>query len=373
MKPLGRLQESTLGRLQQSTRTPFLQVVKTSAAVIAAWFASVALLHQPLPIFAAIAALLVVLPSVNQSFVRGLERSVGVIAGVLLAYGAGLLFGGATWIVLAIVVVSLVVSWALRLTPSSANQVPISAMLVLSIGAETPHYAVDRIIETMIGAAIALAVNALIVPPVLLAPAHLAVGRLARDVAAVLDETSTVLAEPVGADRLGGLLDRARALRGVQAKSLAAVTAGGESLMLNPRGSRNRRILEADRALHDTMTVVMNRVIGMVRSVHDNYDRELVDDPVVHDISVELGRAAHDVRLLARATEDDRPDDLRPTGPWSRRRGSTTAGTDTDDGPDERPALTAPVIVLRPDPEHWVLVGSLLEDLRRVRAEIIGE
>jgi hypothetical protein len=29
--------------------------------------------------------------------------------------------------------------------------------------------------------------------------------------------------------------------------------------------------------------------------------------------------------------------------------------------------------VLRPDPEHWVLIGSLLEDIRRVREEIIDE
>jgi hypothetical protein len=26
-----------------------------------------------------------------------------------------------------------------------------------------------------------------------------------------------------------------------------------------------------------------------------------------------------------------------------------------------------------PNPEHWILIGSLLEDMRRVREEIVGE
>lgn len=349
-----------VSRIRQTKRTPLLQVVKTSAAVIAAWFASVALLQQPLPIFAAIAALLVVLPSVNQSFVRGLERSVGVIAGVLIAFAAGQVFGDATWIVLVIVVVSLLVAWAFRLTPSSANQVPISAMLVLAIGAQTPDYALDRVLETVIGAAIALAINALIVPPVLLAPAHLAVGRLARDIASVLDETAATLAEPSDHDRLDAALAAARALRASQSRAVAAVTAGDESLQLNPRASRNRSVLEADGALLDRLTVVVNRVVGMVRSVHDNYDASLADDPVVQDIARDLRRAAHDVRLLARSTEEARPG---PADPADSTRSTA---------PDDAPALTAPIRVLRPDPDNWVLVGSLLEDLRRVREEIIG-
>src|SRR6185312_4263915 len=127
---------------------------------------------------AAIAALLVVQPSVNQSLSKGLERSIGVIAGVALAYGVGLVFGTASWAVLGVIVLSLLIAWTLRLGPGSANQIPISAMLVLSIGSQTPDYAANRIIETIIGAAIALAVNVIIVPPVMLGPAHAAVTSL---------------------------------------------------------------------------------------------------------------------------------------------------------------------------------------------------
>ena len=376
-----------VSRIRQTRRTPLLQVAKTSAAVVVAWFASVALLQQPLPIFAAIAALLVVLPSVNQSLVRGLERSVGVVAGVLIAFAAGQLFGASTWIVLSIVVVSLLVSWALRLTPSSANQVPISAMLVLAIGAQTPDYALDRVLETVIGAVVALAINALVVPPVLLAPAHLAVGRLTRDLAAVLDELGAVLSTPSDRERLGAVLVQARGLRDLQAKAAAAVAAGEESLMLNPRASRQRTVLEADAALLVRLTALVHRAVGMTRSVHDNYDVELVDDPAVGQIAEELHRAAHDLRLRGRkaeagsapASSGPSPDERRLHGqsPLGGERAPFDAGgADADTGHDawpEAPALTAPVRVLRPDPEHWVLIGSLLEDIRRVREEIIDE
>ena len=51
-------------------RGPFLQVAKSAIAMIAAWVAAGALVPGPPPIFAAIAAVLVVQPSINQSFTR---------------------------------------------------------------------------------------------------------------------------------------------------------------------------------------------------------------------------------------------------------------------------------------------------------------
>ncbi|WIB36867.1 hypothetical protein [Curtobacterium sp. MCJR17_043] len=47
-----------------------------------------------------------------------------------------------------------------------------------------------------------------------------------------------------------------------------------------------------------------------------------------------------------------------------------------DDGPEDarlEHALTAPLAVVRPNSRHWVLIGALLEDVRRVREELLGE
>jgi uncharacterized membrane protein YgaE (UPF0421/DUF939 family) len=336
--------------VRATSRSPLIQVLKTSVAAALAWGASVVLLGQELPIFAAIAALLVVQPSVNQSLAKGIERSLGVLLGVMLAYGAGLLFGSSSWIVLLIVVVALLLAWVLRLTPGSANQIPISAMLVLAIGgANSPDYAVERVIETIIGVVVALIVNFAIVPPVLLAPANTAVRRLAARVAATLDALADALQTPTSTKQLDAMLEHARGLRPQQHAANEAVTRAEESLMLNPRRGNHREQVAFDRELLARLTVLVTRVLGMTRALHDHYDNALTEEPVAGSIALELARAAHDLRLLA------------GTPPESA---GEIAG--------EAPVLTAPLVIPTPHPEHWVLIGSLLEDLRRVREEIIG-
>jgi uncharacterized membrane protein YgaE (UPF0421/DUF939 family) len=336
--------------LRAPARAPLIQVIKTAVAAIVAWFVCVVALDQSLPIFAAIAALLVVQPSVSQSFSRGLERSLGVVFGVILAFAVGLIFGTGTWIVLTVIVVSLLLAWAFKLSPGSSNQIPISAMLVLSIGGLTPSYAVYRITETVIGAAIGLIVNVAIVPPVLLAPAHGAVQRLVRDCASCLDRVAGSLTQPQTTATLAELLDYARGLRNTQATAATALAAGEESLTMNPRRGRHRRILENDTLMYERLGVLVTRIIGMARAIRDNYDPGLPDDPTVRGIARELSRAAHDLRLLARDIE----------------------GTVHPLGEADEPSLTAPLTVIAPDPNHWILVGSLLEDMRRVREEIVG-
>ncbi|MCU1546154.1 MAG: hypothetical protein JWP30_1254 [Homoserinimonas sp.] len=338
--------------IQASSRGPLLQVVKTSVAATAAWLLSTLLLGQPLPIFAAIAALLVVQPSVNQSLAKGIERSLGVILGVVLAYGAGLVFGASSWIVLAIIAVSLFLAWALRLTPGSANQIPISAMLVLALGGvDSPDYALLRIVETLIGVGVGLLVNAAIVPPVLLAPAHQAVVRLTNNVAATLESLAEALRTGPDRSALASLLTEARTLRPLQHTAQEALTRAEESLMLNPRGGRHRTVLQLDRDLMSRLNVLVTRVLGMARAVRDRYDPDLANEPIVKSIALELSRAAHDLRLLA----------LSQPPPESREQNF-----------DDLPALTAPLRIATPHPEHWILIGSLMEDIRRVREEITG-
>lgn len=339
--------------IRTSTRAPFLQVVKTAVAMILAWAVASIFVHGELPIFATIAALLVVQPSVNQSVGRAIERSIGVIVGVVIAYLIGLAFGTNSWIVLLAVVVSVLLAWALRLTPGTSNQVPITAMLVLAIGASDPEYALARIVETVIGAVIGVVVNVAIVPPVLTAPARQAVIALGRETAATLDRLADALTTRHTRGELDALLIEARLLRPMETKAQAALTAADESLSLNPRQRKHRVFLQHDQELFDRLRPLINRTLGMTRAYHDHYDDSLAVEPTIHAIADELDRAAHDLRLLAR--DPDEPV-VEP--------GTETAGI---------PVLTAPLTVATPDPRHWVLIGSLVEDLRRIHVEIAGD
>nr|WP_277355483.1 aromatic acid exporter family protein [Curtobacterium pusillum] len=360
-----------------------MQVVKTAVAVVAAVLLCRVLIDGPFPTFAAIAALLVVQPSINQSFVKGLERSAGVVLGVVLATGFHLLFGDSVWVVLLVIVLAILIAWALRLTPTSATQVGISGMLVLTAGVVTPNYSADRILETVLGAIVALIVNAVIVPPVLLGPAHLAVARLARDTAAAFERVAIGLTEGWDHGRWHEALLQARALRQQHARAEASLTAARESLAMNPRGGRHRTILEEDIVVAEHLRVLVTRVTGMTRAIRDNTAPDLRADPVVGSIATEVARIGADVRALsARVAAADVPVSTAalsgPSGPTGQKGPAGSAGPSGPSGlsaPDVEPgpALTAPLEVIRPNSRHWVLIGALLEDIRRVREELLGE
>ncbi|PFG31191.1 FUSC family protein [Paramicrobacterium agarici] len=337
-------------RFQTTKRSPLLQVVKTSVAAVLAWVIAGLILPAELPIFAAIASLLVVQPSVNQSFGKAIERSVGVISGVVIASLLSLVLGQYSWVIMLAIIVAVLLSWALRMTTGTSNQVAISAMLVLALGASSPEYALYRIVETLIGAALGIIVNMVIVPPVLVAPVRENVILLGNELAATLERLSAALSEPQSAADRERLMIEARLLRPMKDAAVTSIEEGEESLSLNPRRSAHREQLEELREVTDRFGPVVTRVIGMTRAFRDHYDGGLYREPTLGAIADQLNRAAHDLRLIMRPSIAD-PEPMT----------------------SEFPALTAPLQVKPPQSTHWVLIGSLMEDLRRIREELLIE
>lgn len=340
--------------VRAARRAPLLQVGKSAIATIAAWLFAAWLIPGPPPVFAAIAALLVVQPSLNQSFAKAIERSIGVIAGVVVASLLGLAFGESAWVVLMAIAVALVVAWALRMTPGTSNQVAISALLVLTLGTATPDYAIDRILETLIGAVIGVIVNALVVPPVAIAPARESLRILGGELAASLERLAGALRMPQSAAEREELLLQARLMRPMRESAEAAIAAAQDSLALNPRSARYRADLATVSTTLERISPVVTQAIGMTRAYYDRYDASLHDEPTVEAISEQLHRAAHDVYL-----EAERATTLTPR---TRRVDRTPAPIEA--------ALTSQLSVATPSGAHWILIGSLLEDLRRIHEEL---
>lgn len=338
------------GAVRAPKRPPVLQMVKTALATMLAWGVSDLLIPEgPPPVFAAIAAMLVVQPSLNQSLTKGVERSAGVIAGVVLATGLGLAFGDASWVVLVAVSAALALSWALRLTPGSANQIAISALLVLAIGAATADYAYVRVIETILGAAIGIVIHLALVPPVTLAPARTALDELGEETARSLERLADALvSDKTRPGRLLLLVD-ARQLHPLRDAAVEALDDAEDSLHLNPRAPRYRDELTAMRGSLELLTKIGTQVRGMTRAYVDHYDEGVRQEPVVVGIAEELRRAAHDTRLHLRLA---------------------IPALAVDDLDETSAALTAPIDVSAPDGMRWILIGSLMEDLRRIRHEL---
>ncbi|MGK0716532.1 FUSC family protein [Leucobacter sp. W1153] len=347
-RPWRRFERRMTGRFTVSHRAPLLQILKAAAAAILTWFVCLWVFPEQLPIFGAIAALLSVQESVDQSLTRGIERVVGVLLGVSVALGAGALFGPQSWLFLAAIIVSMGLGWLLRMTNSSTNQIAISALLMIALGGLSLGYGFERLIETIIGAAIGISINALIVAPVRTTPVHLAIGNLTRHSAQALRRLSEALEEPREREWIDRMMRDARRLQSERDEVHQLLRNARESLRLNPRGPRYRAILGEDDEMFSRLQPIVTQVVGMTRALSDNYGKGLVGVPQVSGMAVELRRAAHDLERLGHPSSE----------PLSH---------------SEPPALTAPYVISQPHPVYWQLIGSLMEDLRRVRGRITGE
>jgi uncharacterized membrane protein YgaE (UPF0421/DUF939 family) len=334
-------------QFRSSRRGPFLQVVKAVIATMVAWLVAGWIVGGQPPIFAAIASILVVQPSVNQSYTKAVERSAGMLAGVAIASILGILFGSQTWVVLLTAAVAMVAAWSLRMTAGASSQVGISAVLVLALGPVTPDYAFDRVVETFIGAIIGLVVNVLVVPPVAIAPARTAVDALASGIATAMGELASALRTPQTAAELDALLDRGRLLKNTRTAADTAIAQAEDSLALNPRARAHRDELAALKSRLDLYSPMLTQVLGMTRTYEELYDAQVATDPEIGTIADNLDAAAEELRAHV---------------------SPATAGTDATHGTADatRPLPVNPVAAARPGGEHWMLVGSLLVDLRRV-------
>ncbi|MBK0421159.1 FUSC family protein [Leucobacter sp. CSA2] len=346
-RPWKRFERDLTGRFTVQVRPSWLQLAKAAAAAILTWFVCGAIFSEQLPIFGAIAALLVMQDNIDLSLTRGIERVVGVLLGVSVAMGAAALFGPQSWLFILAIIVAMAVGWLLRMTPSSANQVAISALLVIALGGSSLSYGVERLIETAIGATIGVLINMFVVAPVRTSSVRVAITELATHSAQVLNRIADALAEPRDAAWLATMLAEARSLQEERSRTHRLIRTARESLRFNPRSRRYRQDLAADDELFQRLQPIVTQVIGMARALSDNYDPDIVRDPSVVGMVEEMRRAARDLERLV--TPVSEPEAQEP------------------------PALTTPFTITQPNPDHWVLIGSLMEDLRRVRGRITGE
>lgn len=346
-RPWKRFERDVTGRFTVKVRPSWLQLAKAAAAAILTWFVCGAIFSEQLPLFGAIAALLVMQDNIDLSLTRGIERVVGVLIGVSVAMGAAALFGSQPWLFILAIIVAMAVGWLLRMTPSSANQVAISALLMIALGGSSLSYGIERLIETAIGATIGVLINMLVVAPVRTSSVRVALTELGTHSAAVLDRIADALAEPRDDAWLAEMLAEARSLQEERSRTHRLIRTARESLRFNPRSRNYREGLASDDELYQRLQRIVTQVIGMARALSDNYDPEIVQDPSVVGMVEEMRRAARDLARLVTPVAE--PEAMEP------------------------PALTTPFTITKPNPDHWVLIGSLMEDLRRVRGRITGE
>jgi len=250
------------------TLAPVLaQAAKTAVAAGLAWFFAADVIGNNLPVFAPLAAVLTVQVTVWDSVSRGLQRALGVVVGVLLAYALARLLGIHVWSVALVVFVSWVAGQVLRLGQQGAVQVPVSALLVLVLGASTTGYALDRVVDTFLGAAVGILVSLISVPRAHLPQAREGLKDLASGISGILRDLASALTAP-GAD-FADLLARARQLDS-RAKTVALLVQQTlTATRWSPTGYRDRPSAERLVAGVTTLSPVERSTRGIARVLAD--------------------------------------------------------------------------------------------------------
>ncbi len=317
------------------------QALRTALAAALAWAAGGAIPGVSRPYFAPLAAILTVQVTVAASLTRAVQRTLGVVVGVLLALVAARAVGATALGIGLLVLAAMSVGAWLRLGPSGAPQVAVSALLVLVIGtlAGVPAYAWQRAVESAVGAATGVAVGALLVPPSGVPAARDAMGALAESLAHCLGHLAA------GAPAGPSLVEARQLTRRAEA-ARAALHRAEESLLYNLWAGRQRVELERLRAGCSALERTAIQVRGIAR--------------VVDDLARRPDALPEVLRALARVV----------VGFWRVVEGGAEAEAWTGLAGAARAAQARAAAVGTPG--DWVRMGSLLADADRLVADLAG-
>jgi uncharacterized membrane protein YgaE (UPF0421/DUF939 family) len=284
-----------LERLRMSWRS----VLQAGVAAGVAWLIATKVFGHEQPFFAPVSAIITLGLTISQRGRRAVELALGVAVGIavgdLLVLGIGV---GAAQLSL---VVMLATALAIFLGSGQmlATQAAVSAALVATLQPPTEGITFARFLDALAGGAVALIVNALLLPA---DPARM-VRRAARPVleelAATLDDVAHAIRRR-DHDLAEHALIRARSIDELSDRFLEAVTVSRETIRYAPPRRRFRERVEdyAEAAARIDLAVRNVRVLarGIIRAVE-------LDDNVPVEIADAVGDLATAVREFGEALE----------------------------------------------------------------------
>src|SRR4051794_17385887 len=199
--------EPVVKLVRWSTEPAAAQIVRSTAAAVIAYAVALWLTPQPAPLTAPLTALLVVQVTLYSTLTTGVRRVNSVVVGVLIAIGFSALVGLTWWSLGLIIFTALLVGRVVRVGEFEA-EVAISAMLVLGV-TRVANTAWDRVLETLIGAAVGLLFNLLFAPPVWVQSAGGSIESLARRIGGLFRDMGGELAGHLAVDRAAARLHEA--------------------------------------------------------------------------------------------------------------------------------------------------------------------
>lgn len=342
-------------------RNAFLLLCKAALATVLAWEFAVRVLHSPTPFYAPMAALLVV----DRTMVRSLWASVQLIAAVVLgmsvAWAVGSVAGVNWWSIGPVIFFALLLGRWSRLGDHGL-QVPAMVLLsLLTVGGTSVSFTYLTILETLIGGAIGVITNAVVLAPLHLRRSREQVVAMAHQVHELLHEMSQGLRADWDADlarhwyRVGGEISLHVPY------VIQEISTGHESTRLNPR--HNARPVRVDWEGYESTVEALHRaqwqITGIARILVDAADdraRQPVPSPHF------LARYADVLDALADIVTDFGVGDDVARARLDRQVAQA----------EEILAELREQVRVAPqeDPQAWPVYGSLISDAERAVREL---
>jgi uncharacterized membrane protein YgaE (UPF0421/DUF939 family) len=285
----------------ERVRIVWRSLVQVAIAAPAAWLVATHVLGHPRPFFAPVAAIIVLGQSFAQRGRRALEVAIGVAVGIAIADVLVAGIGVGAWQITIVVVLAIVTARFLGNGQLLANQAAVSAVLVATI--QTTGGTFGRFFDGLVGGAIALLVNAVVVP------AHPV--RIVRDAAQpLLDELAETLEDVARTilardrDAAEAVLRRARAIDGLEAQLDDAIATGRETTRYAPSRRRSRATVESYASAAGQIDLAVRNVRVLARGLIRAVD---LDERVPPDVADAVRDLAAAVRALGPVLGGDAP------------------------------------------------------------------
>jgi uncharacterized membrane protein YgaE (UPF0421/DUF939 family) len=256
---------SAVAASRRRVRASLRPVLQTAIAAVLAWYLAKALLPDPRPAFACIAAVIALGASSGQRGSRAVQLTGGVVLGIAIADVIVQLIGTGGLQIGVMVLLAMTAALALGGGELLVSEAAVSAILLITLDPSTSSgFSPNRMLEAVIGGAVALAVSSFLLPHDPL----LEVGRAAQSVF----------------DRLGRALERI-------ATGLDDRDVGATEAALTTVREADRDVRELDAAIQAGRETV--RLAPPRRRSGEQLDRYAATLP-------QLDYAVRDTRVLAR-------------------------------------------------------------------------
>ncbi|QPP08297.1 hypothetical protein G4Z16_19985 [Streptomyces bathyalis] len=343
------------------------QTLRSTAAAVLSYLAALWLSNAQIPLLAPLTTLLVVQVTLYATLTRGIRRVNAVVAGVLVAVGFSNLVGLSWWSLGILILASLTVGHLVRVK-EFVPEVAISAMLVLGVSVtQVAATALDRVVETLIGAVVGLLFNVVFVPPVWTQSATEAIEDLASRLRRLLRRVGEELGRHTPVEDAAERLREARRLDHDIVQVDASLAQAEESLKLNPRvkeGLLSRVVLRTGLDTLEICVVVLRVTARTLTDLARNREDEPLFPPqeaaALEELFAHLAGAvkAFAVLITSDVTADADTAEARLVEELSAAREARDRVADL--------LLTG----VQNHPRQWQLHGALLAEIDRMLDEL---